>query len=150
MDTIYVDTSVFGGCFDAEFKEFSDKLLTEFKKGTKKMMISDLVVEELETAREEIREQPLKIPFKHLIHCKNSFKAITLANKYIAGGALTNSSHADAVHIATATMQGADIVASWNFKHMVNTDKIAIFNTINKDEGYRSIEIMTPREIINS
>lgn len=150
MDTIYVDTSVFGGCFDDEFKEYSNKLLDEFKKGTSKMMISDLVMRELKNAREEIREQPLKIPFKHLIHTKNPLKVITLANKYIAGGALAKSDYADAVHIATATMQGADIVASWNFKHMVNTDKVKIFNAINKGEGYRTIEIMTPREIINS
>jgi len=149
METIYVDTSVFGGCFDVEFKEYSNKLLEEFKKGEKIMMISNLVIKELKTARGEIRRQPLKVPFRHLIHTKNSLKAIKLANKYIAGGALTNSSHADAVHIATATMQGANIVASWNFKHMVNTQRIKLFNTINTNEGYRTIEIMTPREIIN-
>ncbi|SFW57989.1 hypothetical protein [Chitinophaga sancti] len=47
MKTIYVDTSVFGRCFDTEFKAYSNKLLDEFKRGKMKMMIADLVMGEL-------------------------------------------------------------------------------------------------------
>ena len=31
--TVYVDTSVIGGCFDDEFKEWSNNLVTDFQKG---------------------------------------------------------------------------------------------------------------------
>ncbi|SFW57979.1 hypothetical protein SAMN05661012_02733 [Chitinophaga sancti] len=89
------------------------------------------------------------VPYLYLIQTKNSSNALKLAAKYIAGGTSTNGSQADAVHIATATLQGANLVASWNFKHMVNTDKIRLYNTINLNEGYRTIDIKTPREIIN-
>jgi len=41
-----------------------------------------------------------------------------------------------------------DIVASWNFKYLVNLDRIRKYNAVNLKEGYSLIEIRTPREII--
>jgi len=123
--------------------------MQEIKRGKLKLMISELVMLELEKASKEIRTQPLTIPYLHVIQTKSPAKAFILADKYIAGGALSNKSYADAVHIATATLQGADIVASWNFKHMVNVDKIKLFNIINTNAGFRKIKIMTPHEILN-
>lgn len=51
---VYVDTSVIGGCFDEEFKEWSNALFNEFIAGTKFMMLSDLTLQEVELAREEV------------------------------------------------------------------------------------------------
>jgi hypothetical protein len=75
-------------------------------------------------------------------------EAITLAEKYISEGALTNKSYNDALHIALATINNADVLASWNFKHIVNLDRIRLYNSINFRQGYRMIEIRTPREIL--
>lgn len=50
MMRIYADTSVFGGCFDYEFEEWSNKLMEEFKRGLKAVAISDLTLKELEGA----------------------------------------------------------------------------------------------------
>ena len=38
----YADTSIIGGCFDHEFKEWSDALFLEFSSGKKLVKISDL------------------------------------------------------------------------------------------------------------
>ena len=57
MMKIYTDTSVIGGCFDEEFKEWSNALFIEFSSGTKHAMLSDLTFQELEFARQEIREK---------------------------------------------------------------------------------------------
>ena len=46
----YVDTSVFGGCFDEEFMEWSNKLMDEFRRGEKIPVISDLTLKEVEEA----------------------------------------------------------------------------------------------------
>lgn len=146
---IYVDTSVFGGCYETEFAEYSNKLLDEFRRGEKKMMVSEVVLTELKDAREEVRKRLLKVPRIFRTTAKTSVKARKLALKYIEEGALTLKSHYDAMHIATATLQGADILASWNFKHMANLEKIEHYNAINKDMGYRLIKIKTPREILN-
>lgn len=71
-----------------------------------------------------------------------------LAEAYINEGALTNKSYNDALHIALATINVADVLASWNFKHIVNINRIRLYNSINLKLGYHMIEIRTPREIL--
>lgn len=53
---IYIDTSVIGGCFDSEFKEWSDKLFEEFKTGIKIAIISDITLDELGFSRDEVKK----------------------------------------------------------------------------------------------
>lgn len=149
MRMIYVDTSVFGGCFEKEFSEYSLKLMQEFKRGLKKIMISGIVIDELEDAAAHVKNLPNDIPIIFLTIANTSKKARELANIYIAEGALAHKDVNDATHIATATLQNADILASWNFKHMANVGKIKHYNAINKRMGYRQIQIRTPREILN-
>jgi hypothetical protein len=76
-------------------------------------------------------------------------ETIKLAEIYITEGALTSKSYNDALHIALATLNNADVLASWNFKHIVNLDRIRLYNSINLRFGYRLIEIRIPREILN-
>ena len=75
-------------------------------------------------------------------------KTIQLAEQYIIEKALTAKSYDDALHIALATLNNADVLASWNFKHIVNLDRIRLYNSINLKLGFRLIEIRTPREIL--
>ena len=60
---------------------------------------------------------------------------------YVQEGALTIKSFNDALHIALATLNNADVLASWNFKHIVNLNRIRLYNSINLKLGYRMIEI---------
>lgn len=145
---VYTDTSVIGGCFDEEFKEWSNALFQEFILGTKRIMLSDLTLQELELARKEVREKVKEIPEQHLIGIGTDDEAIRLAETYICEGALTNKSYNDALHIALATLNNSDVLASWNFKHIVNLERIRLYNSINLRLGYRMIEIRTPREIL--
>ena len=62
MIKVYVDTSVFGGCFDAEFEEWSNRLIEEFKAGFKVLVISDLTLKELEGAPPDVRNLVEEIP----------------------------------------------------------------------------------------
>lgn len=147
---VYADTSTIGGCFDEEFKQWSILLFDEFIAGSKLIMLSDLTLQELEPARDEVRDRVLQVPINHRIDLGISDEAIKLAETYIVEGALTNKSYNDALHIALATLNYADVLASWNFKHIVNLDKIRLYNSINLRLGYHLIEIRTPREILNS
>ena len=47
VQRIYIDTSVIGGCFDEEFKVWSDKLILEFLSGQKIAVISDVTIDEV-------------------------------------------------------------------------------------------------------
>jgi len=42
----------------------------------------------------------------------------------------------------------ADILISWNFKHIVNITRIRGYNSVNIKNGHRALEIRTPREIL--
>ncbi len=61
---------------------------------------------------------------------------------------MTLKSYNDALHIALATLKNADVLSSWNFKHIVNLDRIKLYNSINLRLGYKIIEIRSPREIL--
>ena len=146
--TVYSDTSTVGGCFDEQFQEWSVALFEEFKTGVKLLMLSDLTLQELELAPQEVREKLIEVPNKHRVPIGITDEAIELAETYINEGALTNKSYNDALHIALATLNNASVLASWNFKHIVNLNRIRLYNSINLKLGYRLIEIRTPREIL--
>jgi hypothetical protein len=147
---VYADTSTIGGCFDVEFKEWSLALFEEYKQGVKTMMLSDLTIQELEFAREEVRNKVNELTTENKISIGVNNEVIKLAEAYINEGALTNKSYNDALHIALATLNNADVLASWNFKHIVNINRIRLYNSINLKLGHKMIEIRTPREILNT
>ena len=70
-----------------------------------------------------------------------------LADSYIEEKVVGQTSYADCTHIALATINKADILASWNFKHIVNIDRIRGYNSVNLKLGYPLLEIRTPKEI---
>jgi hypothetical protein len=75
-------------------------------------------------------------------------EAIDLADKYISENVVGKTSRPDCLHIAIATLHNADVLASWNFKHIVNITRIRGYNGVNYMNGYKMLEIRTPREII--
>ena len=75
-------------------------------------------------------------------------ESIDLANEYISEKVVGQSSFADCLHIALATINRADFLVSWNFKHIVNIQRINGYNAINIKNGYKQLEIRSPREFI--
>jgi len=51
------------------------------------------------------------------------------------------------MHVAMATVTRANLVLSWNFKHIVNYQRIQQFNSVNLANGYGLIDIRSPMEI---
>ncbi|MCI0552264.1 MAG: hypothetical protein L0287_15035 [Anaerolineae bacterium] len=76
-------------------------------------------------------------------------ESIALADVYIQDSAVAESSLSDARHIAMATIARADVLVSWNFKHIVNLNRIRRFNAVNMKLGYPIIEIRSPSEVLN-
>ena len=54
----------------------------------------------------------------------------------------------DAEHIAIATINRVDVLVSWNFRHIVNLQKIRGYNSVNLKYGYSLLEIRSPLEVI--
>jgi len=72
-----------------------------------------------------------------------------LADTYISEKVVGKTSLEDCRHIALATIYKVDVVASWNFKHIVNLDKIKGYNSVNMRLGYSIIEIRSPKDLVN-
>ena len=132
---IYIDTSVIGGCFDAEFEKWSNRLFDELIEGQKIAVVSDITYREIELAPKQVHDKLFSIPEDYREDILTNTEVETLAENYVKSG-------------ANATIQKADIVVSWNFKHIVNLDRIRKYNAVNLMFGYSTIEIRTPREIL--
>jgi predicted nucleic acid-binding protein len=76
-------------------------------------------------------------------------EAVMLGDTYIADNVVGKTSREDCFHIALATKYKADVLVSWNFKHIVNVMRIRGYNAVNIKLGYSTIDIRSPKEIIN-
>lgn len=76
-------------------------------------------------------------------------EAIKLADTYIIAKVVGKTCLEDYRHIALATINRVDVLASWNFKHIVNLEKIKGYNSDNYRLGYPMIEIRSPKDLIH-
>ena len=144
----YFDTSVFGGIYDKEFEEETLQLFERVKLGKIVCMYSDLTETELLNAPENVRTYFKNLPRENTERVIVNAEIIELAKKYIEEKVVGKTSFDDCLHIATATIYRADILVSWNFKHIVNVYRIRGYNSINLRMNYIPLEIRSPKEII--
>lgn len=145
---VYIDTSVVGGLFDAEFTTDTRPFFDAVKKGQFIIVVSDLLEVELLRAPIQIREFLATLPEQQIERINLTQDAVHLADQYILAKVVGQTSRADCQHIAMATLTKADVLISWNFRHIVNLDKIRGYNGINYQLGHAMLEIRTPKEII--
>lgn len=143
---IYIDTSVFGGYFDDEFSEHTIPLFDRIRKNEFTLLYSTVTQQELENAPEKVAELVKSLKVEYTEYINTTEDVVDLASEYITERVVGKTSYADCLHIALATIYRADFLVSWNFKHIVNIDKIKGYNAINIKNGYRQLEIRSPRE----
>jgi predicted nucleic acid-binding protein len=145
---IYIDTSVIGGYFDPEFENESKALFKKFQEKEFDLIISDLTQSELTRAPKNVKDLINNLDL-HPEIVSISPEAITLAQEYINENVVGQTSMDDCLHIALATINKIDILVSWNFKHIVNIRRIRGYNAINILNGYPTLEIRSPKDIID-
>ena len=146
---VYIDTSVVGGVFDKEFELWTNIFFDQVKNGEFKVAVSELLVEELKPAPKHIRDFIYTLPEDQVLVARYEDDARELADRYQEAGIVGPTSLTDCRHIATATVNNIRILASWNFKHIVNLNKIQLYNSVNIKEGYIPLEIRSPRELLD-
>ncbi len=124
LQRIYIDTSVFGGYFETEFEMHTKMLFQKIMKGEIIMLYSQMTEIELSKAPENVQKLVKQILESHIEFLSITDEAEELAKQYIAEKVVGKTSNSDCVHIAIATINNADILASWNFKHIVNINLI--------------------------
>ena len=144
---VYVDTSVIGGCEDDEFQGPSRRLIERCASGEITLVVSSVTQRELLTAPHAVREAIGVLGDLPEVIDATTDEVGSLADRYIESGVLTEKMRSDAEHIAVATVAGVDVLASWNFRHMVNAWRIRQYNEVNRQMGYPPVDIRTPQEV---
>jgi predicted nucleic acid-binding protein len=145
---IYIDTSVIGGFYDTEFEIPTKQLFERIANRDFVVYFSDVNETELEFAPDHIKMVKNLIPKDCIRHIEINEEVELLTQAYITEKALGAASVNDAYHIALASVNRLDCLISWNFKHIVNFDKIKMFNSINIRLGYPLIDIRSPLEFL--
>ena len=145
---VYVDTSVIGGCLDDEFADASAALLELARAGEVLLLISDLLLEEAARAPDDVRSVLDALPAECTEVLTSSKESVHLRDAYLAANVVGATAERDAHHVAMATIAKADLIVSWNFKHIVHIEKIRAFNSVNLAQGYGLIDIRSPLEVV--
>ena len=146
-ERVYIDTSVIGGCFDAEFAPWSNGLFKDFRLGFYRPVISEVVAAEVADAPDRVQERYEELLDLDAEVLKVDPEVLHLANTYQARKILTPKFYDDGLHIALATVADVDLLVSWNFKHIVHYEKIQLFSAVNEELGYSPLQIYSPREV---
>jgi hypothetical protein len=148
IQRIYIDTSIVGGYFDEEFKEATNLLFQRLESREVNFVVSDLLDLELINAPNHVKELLFNYSKDYFERVELTDEALKLADKYIEEKVVGKTSIEDCRHIAMATIYKVDVLASWNFKHIVNLQRIKGYNSINLKLGYQMIEIRSPKDLV--
>ncbi|MBN1491441.1 MAG: PIN domain protein [Phycisphaerae bacterium] len=143
----FVDNSVFGGVFDDEFAEDSKRFFDQVASGRIIVLVSNVLLREILNAPPHIQGILASLPPEQLEEVAVTPEAVALTEAYLQAGILSAKWRDDAAQIALATLAKADVLLSWNFRHIVNYDRIRLFNSVNLAQGYGMLDIRCPKEI---
>lgn len=96
---VYVDTSVFGGVYDAAFELASRRFFDLVRSGAYVVLVSEYTSTELTDAPERVREVLAELPVGVVEWLSPSDDVEALAGVYIEHGVLPESSRGDALHV---------------------------------------------------
>ncbi len=63
---------------------------------------------------------------------------------YVSDHVFIEASAGDALHLATAAVNGIDFLLTWNCRHLANGELISAFEVFFLDNGYEAPVICTP------
>ena len=144
---LYLDTSIIGGYFDEEFKEATQLLWTQMRRGRFRFLTSLVAADEIEEAPPRVRELWFDT-FSSETILNVTAETEDLAEAYISRSVVTPKYSDDARHVAACTLARIEYLASWNFKHLVNVEREKGFNAINSLRGHSAIRIVSPLELV--
>ena len=145
--TLYLDTSVIGGYFDDEWKDATRELWRQMEAGGYRFVTSTVTFDELTAAPPRVRELfASTFPTESILDITT--EAESLAATYVSRHVLPPKFTDDARHVAACTVAQLEYLVSWNFRHLVNVEREKGFNAVNMLQGYRTVRIDNPLELI--
>lgn len=90
--------------------------LTDFKKNEFTLLFSTVTQDELENAPEKVKELVKGLKIESTEFLDTTDEAVDLATEYIAEKVVGQTSYADCLHIALATINRADFLSKLEFQ----------------------------------
>ena len=147
-ESLYLETSVVSAYYDDRDSQRQIFTLNFWKISPEyEVYVSQIVQTELEATQEKTLRSKFVELIKDVSVLKISEEEESLGNKYIQSGIIPLKYRNDAYHVAVATINALDYMVSWNMEHMVKVKTRRMVNLVNLQNGYKSIEIITPTEL---
>jgi hypothetical protein len=150
---LYIETSVFGFCFDSEprnvlRREAVEKLFQQLRLGMLAAATSALTFEELGRAPDPLKSRMLALlsGIKRLAADRDEVERLTEA--YLRERVIPEEFAEDAEHVAYATVCRVDVLVSLNLRHLANEWAERRICAVNLREGYQVLSIRTPEEVL--
>jgi predicted nucleic acid-binding protein len=142
---LYLDTSIPSSYYDTSkpVRQLITQKWFENKALSFELYMSVTAIDEIDELSNAAKRENIKdLIFDHNVAILElTEEALDLAGEYMECGAIPNSEPEDAYHIAIASVNRVEALASWNFKHIVSVNPIRKIHEINLKRGYPIIEI---------
>jgi predicted nucleic acid-binding protein len=140
---LYLDTSIPSAYYDTSkpVRQVITQKWFENEALFYELYISVVTIEEIEKIKNKEKNLAKLMMNHNMKILKLTDIAKKLANEYMNKGAIPKSETEDAYHIAIATINNLDALASWNFSHIVSINPIRKIHEINRKNEYAAIEI---------
>lgn len=150
---VYVETTVWSFALATDSPDLTEATHAFFdacRAGQFSTVIGPPVLREIERADEGKREELLElIRGTDPRVLERSSSAEQLASEFLRVGAVPPSKPDDAAHVAYAFAVGADVLVSWNFKHIASLRRAEKFNAAALLSGFaKRLIITTPPEAL--
>jgi len=111
------------------------------------LFVSELVIREAEAGDPDAAQRRMEVlaGIRSLVLTED---ARSLAHALIAGGALPEKAAADALHVAVATVQGAEYLLTWNCQHIANARVRVRIDRVCRERGLAPPVLCTPEELM--
>lgn len=111
------------------------------------LLISGPVLRELAGGRPE--EAALRLALVQDLGVLDSSVAVrSTANLYVRHKLMPAASEGDALHLALASRHRCDVLATWNYRHLANPNKLERIRRLNEELGLFLPRILTPQASI--
>lgn len=147
---MYLDTSVFGGYYDEEFAGITRPFFEMIFSRQITPLLSVTLITEIADAPSQVRALLRQVlPLGESLPLTP--EAVRLQEAYLQNKVVSRKYSDDALHVAQATVAHAQVLTSWNFRHMMlHPRRTRLFNAVNLVEGYGFLTIMSPFDLTKS
>ena len=134
--------------YDEAFSGASGRFFDGLLEERHVVLVSEITARELQGAPLSVRQFVAGLPDEAIERIGFTGEMADLRDGHLSAEVVGPASSDDAAHVACATVAHADLMISWNFRHLVNWEKMRAFNAVNLRLGYPLMTILSPREVI--